>query len=74
VIEPNAENVKKTFDAANDYIDSLPPRWSFTISIDSEDWVLVSWYRWYFNKDEGLLMSYSWEWALRRFWRLDIIP
>ena len=55
-------------------IDSIPARWSFTIGIDSTEWFTISFYRWYFNKGDELMESWTCEWSLRYFWKLRIEP
>ena len=55
-------------------IDSIPPRWSLSIGIDSIDWLTVCWYRWYFDKDAGMMMSKTYDWNLRSFWKVNVEP
>ncbi len=62
------------FEEADRYIDSIPYRWSLSVGIDTHDWITITFYRWYFNKKEGLPMSFSIDWSIRRFWRLNIEP
>lgn len=55
-------------------IDSIPARWSITIGIDSIDWVAFCWYRWYFSKENGMMVSKTYKWNLRRFWKVNVEP
>ena len=55
-------------------IQTIPARVSFNIGIDSIDWFTISFYRWYFNKQEGLMMSFTVDWNLRHFWKVNIEP
>jgi hypothetical protein len=55
-------------------IQTIPARWSLTVGVSSDDWLGIYWYRWYYNKDDGLMMSKTIEWCLRRFWKVSIEP
>ena len=55
-------------------IQSISAKWAFTIGIESDDWITVCWYRWYFCEEDGLMLSRTIEWNLRRFWKVNIEP
>lgn len=55
-------------------VQTIPARWSITIGVDSIDWITFCWYRWRFDKGEGLMLSKTYEWNLRRFWKVSVEP
>jgi hypothetical protein len=55
-------------------VQEIPARWSLTVGIDSIDWFTIMWYRWYFSKADGLMVSKTIEWNLRKFWKVNIEP
>ena len=55
-------------------IDDVPAQWSISLSIDSQDWLQLTWYRWYFDRNAEMMMSLTLEWCLRRFWKIEMEP
>lgn len=55
-------------------VQTIPARWSITVGIDSIEWFTACWYRWYFSKEDGVKVSQTIDWNLRRFWKVNVEP